>query len=192
MNDKLQLKKITAGTAKEICDRYDPSPEICSRLDATLSPGELLGMLQTEDLYADALQFMVFALPKRETVWLACLAARQSLSESPSKEDLSAIEYAEKWVFEPNEENHQVLKAAAEATGMSTAAGMAAAAGNWADGSLTSKQSPPVTPPEELTKEAAWAAIILTLSKLPADQTPQNQKLFLDKAVDIANGGSGQ
>ena len=192
MNSKLTLKKITENSAKAICQLYDPSEEVSSKLSTMPTPPELVEGLRKDGLCGDALQFMVFALPKRETVWLACLTVRKSLPETPSKEDLHAVEAAEKWVFEPNEKNHGALKAAAEATGMSTAAGMAAAAGNWADGSLTDKESEPVPPPEELAKGAAWAAILLSLSKFPAEQSVNAHSLFLEKAIDIANGGSGQ
>jgi hypothetical protein len=188
MSSSLTLKKI-AGLAAETCARFDLTHAAAEKLMAGLSPADYLGSLMGDDLIMEGLQFMVYALPKREAVWLACLAARSVAIKT--EEDSAALAAVEKWVFEPSVQTHQPLRAAAEATGMSTASGMAAAAGSWAEGSLTSK-GVSVPPPDDLTPKAVWAAILLTVSKNHPDNLVEGHRIFLNKAINIAEGGSGQ
>ena len=189
MSSSLILKKVAVIAAAEICARFDLTPAAAEKLIAGLAPTDYLESLMSDDLIMEGLQFMVYALPKREAVWLACLSARSLANKT--EEDGAAISAVEKWVFEPNAQTHQPLKAVAEATGMSTASGMAAAAGSWADGSLTS-QGISVAPPDDLTPKAVWSAILLTVSQSHPDNLIEGYRIFLNKAINIAEGGSGQ
>jgi hypothetical protein len=188
MSSSLTLKKITVIAAAEICARFDLTHAAAEKLMAGLPAADYLESLIHDDLIMEGLQFMVYALPKREAVWLACLAARGAPSKT--KEDSAALTAVEKWVFEPNAETHQPLKAVAEATGMSTPSGMAAAAGNWADGSLTSV-GVSVPPPDGLTPKAVLSAILLAVSQSHPDDPVEGYRILLNKAINIADGGSG-
>lgn len=188
ISSSLPLKKIAVITAAETCARFDMSRAAAEKLLAGLSSADYVERLIHDDLIMEGLQFMVYALPKREAVWLACLAARGLAHKT--EEDSAALTAVEKWVFEPNQETHRPLKAFAEATGLSTSCGMAAAAGNWADGSLTPGDIS-VAPPDELTPKAVWAAMLLAVSQSHPDNPVEGYRILLNKAINIASGGSG-
>lgn len=182
----MELKKVTQDKAVNICDNYDPSELASDLLEQSpeLTPAQFVDQLKQKEAFADALQFIVYALPCREAIWLACLAVRKSFLQTPKATDSTALEITEKWVFDPSEDNHALLETAALGTKMKTAAGMAAAAANW------SKMD---SPDEQfcLSSDAAWASISLAFIYAPPEDTQQKNLFFLNKAIDIANGGSG-
>lgn len=151
---KLELNKVTAKTASEVCSLFDLEEDAQSLLQQDLSPAEFVTILMEENKYADALHFMTYALPKQEATLLACDVARSSLGDQAPKKEIEALELAEKWVQQPTEENRQPIIAAAEAVGFDSPAGLAAASASWSGGSLAPAESPPVAPPDELTAMA--------------------------------------
>ena len=87
---QLELKKVTAETAAEVCALYELDEETAPLLADELSPSQFLTILMENDKYTEAAHFMAFALPKREAAWLACLTARNALADEPPKAELEA------------------------------------------------------------------------------------------------------
>lgn len=157
------------------------------------TPAALIAALLAADLPVDAIRVLAVALPRREAVWWACLAAREAL---PAAEDqaaeAAALTAAEAWVFKPTEENRRACFAPGQAVEFSTPAAYAALAAYWSGGSLAPPESPVVVPPGDmLTGTAAAAAVLLSAAREPA-AVKLHYKNALEQAVDIANGGNGR
>lgn len=188
-----ELKKVQAASAAEICRRFEPEEGTLALLAPETRPGELLGGLMETGQWADAIRFMAYALPKREAAWWACLAARSALGEPPKPSDLAALELAEKWVYQPNEEQRRATMPAAEATGYGTPAGWAAMAVFWSGGSIAPPDNPPVAPAPDLTAKAVVGAVLLAAAEGgEATQIQARYQTLLAQAIDIAQGGSGR
>ena len=112
---------------------------------------QYLDLLVERQLHADAVQFLAHALPKREAVWWACLCAAEVLGPEPPPAAAAALEAARAWVIDPRDEKRRATFPAAEAAGLGTPAGCAAAAAYFSGGSLAPANLPVVAPAEHLT-----------------------------------------
>src|SRR5438477_10479612 len=102
-----RLKKIPAPTAAEVCKLFKLSAAGQRMLDPAATPGDFLDALAKAGHFTDAVRFLAHALPKREAVWWACLAARETMLEDAAPEVQDALKAAEAWVFKPVEENRR-------------------------------------------------------------------------------------
>jgi hypothetical protein len=73
---------------------------------------ELASKTTDVDAGVDMIRVMAMALPMRERVWWACMAARDVLGPSPEKIPLT-LDAAEKWVRSPSEELREKARVAA-------------------------------------------------------------------------------
>src|SRR5271169_4145798 len=119
------LRKIT-GSTTDICGLFPLSAEGRAVIEPDLSAGAFIDRLCTEGLWIDAVRFLAHALPKREAVWWACLAARAALGDAPPEMLRQAVETAEAWVYRPNEDNRRAAMQAATAAGSDNPASWAA------------------------------------------------------------------
>src|SRR5262245_39376773 len=128
--------KVTAKTATEISKQFELSEEAVALLGDDQSPRQYLNLLQEKMLPLDAVRFLAYALPKRETVWWAFQCARQVSGPTPSPKAAAALKATEKWVANPSDETRWAAKAAGEAVGNDHPAGLAALSVFWSGGSI--------------------------------------------------------
>ena len=128
--------KIQAPTAQEICAQYPLSPEAQPHLTPQIAPLAFLDVLISHKLYADAMQFLARALPKREAVWWSATCARELKLDGEQPELAGAVQAAEAWVYKPNDENRRGAEKAANAIKASHPARWTAMAAFWSGGSL--------------------------------------------------------
>jgi hypothetical protein len=142
---------------------------------AALAPGAtdpepLVRALLHAERAADALRVVACALPPREGVWWAWLAARHAVHAAQARADAarqqpadgpaavppplppSAAQHAalaavERWITHPADEQRRAAWDAAQEAGMDTAAGCVAAAAFLTGGSVTPAGAPFVPPP---------------------------------------------
>lgn len=188
----MELKKITATTATEVCRLFELEEHASVLLTEEQTPAQFLQKLIEGEHFADAAHFMACALPKREAVWLACLAAHTTLGEAPKEAAINALQTAEAWVKNPSQESCQPNQEAAEGAGFGTAVGLAAAAAFWSGDSMLPSDMPPVPPPIELTGQAVWGAITIAALTIEPEKATEKYQSFTKQAIDIANGGSGK
>src|SRR5262245_7624536 len=122
------LAKVNARNAAEICGRFDIGDEARGLLKPEYSPGQFLDVLVEKKVYPAAIRFLAHALPKPEAVWWACCCAREAAGGKPQPAAAAALDAAEKWLANPNEDARRAAFPVAQAAGLSTAAGMAALA----------------------------------------------------------------
>lgn len=185
------LHKIKIATAAEAADRAALGDKAAGLLTPELALRDYLDRLLAADLLEDAVKLMAHALPKREAVWWACLAARP-LVDDATPAVRAALEAAEAWVYRPSEETRRAAMDKAAASGFRHPAAWAAMGAFWSGGSMAPPDLPAVPPAEHFTALAVAGALgLAAVMKEPA-QAQAKRRLFIDQAIDIANGGSGR
>ena len=121
------FRKVTAETAQEICGRADLSAEARPFLLPDLSPQGFLSLLVDAENIGDAIRFLAFALPIREAVWWAYVAAKTNL-HAPTELELQCLERAAAWVYAPDEARRRSCMECAESANFTGAAAYAALA----------------------------------------------------------------
>src|SRR5438270_5229403 len=82
--------RVPARTAAEVARNYELGADARGLLNDGLSPGAFVEALRAAALYDDALQFLAYALPKREAVWWACLCLWHGCRPGPDA-DAAAV-----------------------------------------------------------------------------------------------------
>lgn len=186
------LTKIKIPTAAEACRMAALSPAARALLTPQAPIQAYLTALIDGDLLRDAVALMAYALPKREAVWWACLAARTAISAETAPAIRAALEAAEGWVYQPTEEKRRLTMARAQATGFDHPAVWAAVGAFWSGGSMAPPDVPAVPPPDHLTGLAVDGAVTLAAVSGGPERAPEKLRRFLDQAIDVANGGNGR
>ncbi len=140
----------------------------------------------------EAVQFMAFALPKREAVWWACLCARSQVKDSTPASVVAALGAAEGWVYRPTEENRRAAMDRAHAIPIDSPSAWAAIAAFWSGGSLGPPNQPAVPPAPHLSGVAVAGAVTLAAVQSDPALADQKRRRYIEIAVDLANGGSGR
>src|SRR5665213_3591351 len=99
------------------------------------APPAFIAKLVEGEHFADAVRFLAHALPKRESVWWAWVAARNAAGPEPAPPIKNALEATERWIVQPTEEHRRGAMVAGEAAEFGTAAGCAALAAFMTGGS---------------------------------------------------------
>jgi hypothetical protein len=183
--------KIRAATAVEVYAGAEVSDEAKPHLTTEIAPVDYVAKLAAADLFADAVDFLARALPKREAVWWACICA-EDLTPAPDKPQIvQALKAAQAWVLRPTEESRRAAEVAANALKASHPARWAAMGAFWSGGSMAPVGAPEVRPAEDFTAKAVSGAVQMAAGLEPP-QMPARRKTFLGYGLDIANGGNGR
>jgi len=182
-----ELVKVTAATAAEVAALIAFADEPRALLKPGLTPKQYLDELEAQKLFDEAIQFLSHALPKREAIWWACQCARSPDAPPASEIDKVALAAAVKWVEDPSDENRRAVDEPAQATGLATAAGLAAMAVLFSGGSLGPAEYPPIPPDEKLTPQMVASSVHVGSMHEP-ETAPEKQKQFLVLGRDIARG----
>lgn len=183
------LRKITATAATDVAARFEASEEGAALLKPGMKPADYLKALIDAGHWTDAIRFLAFAMPAREGVWWACLAAR-SVTGTPAGHQAS-IEAAEEWVYRPSDESRRAAFAVAEKIGFDSPAAYAALGAYWAEGSLAPPGAPVVPPDPALSPTAISSAVLLAAVAREPHKAEGKYKAFMTSGLDIANGGNG-
>jgi hypothetical protein len=183
--------KVKAATAQEVCEGCPLSDAAKPHLTEKIPPLAFLDALIANSLFADAVQFLSRALPKREAVWWSCQCARDLGNDEKKPELAVGLQAAEAWVYRPTEENRRKAESAANAIKISHPARWTAMAAFWSGGSLAPPDAPEAKPAEDFTAKAVAGAVLMAAG-LDAKQSEVRNRRFLECGRDIANGGTGR
>lgn len=165
--------------------------ELQTDLDAPASApvDVVLRELDEKAAHIDMMRLLSVALPARERVWWACLAARDTLEDGAKVP--GPLSASEAWVFKPSAENR-----AAAVQALNTAAVMdetkhCALAVQFHDGTLGPGDlaEHPAPPGGSEVNAFAMNVIALTASGKPLAEAAGP---LIERALDIARGGSGR
>jgi pSer/pThr/pTyr-binding forkhead associated (FHA) protein len=175
-------------SAAKICEHAGLGEESLTLLNDEIGVTEFIKLLGQKNLWPDAVRFLAHLLPKREAVWWACLCVRSASAGKLSPADAAAVQAAEAWVLDPNEDRRRAAMTAADATQHKTAAGWAAIGAFWSGGSLAPAGLPEVPPDEHLMgKGVSGAVLMAAVSGKPQDAAP-NFAQFAKLGAEVAQG----
>ncbi len=165
--------------------------ELHTELEAPASaPVEVvLAELEQKGALIDMLHLLAVALPARERVWWACLAARDTLK--PGAKVPPPLAAAEAWVFKPSEENRAVAHHAVQHASQKDDTKHCALAVQFHDGTLGPGDLAQHAAPPGGSEVSAFSMNIVAIAK-SGKTLEVAAKLLIDRALDIARGGSGR
>jgi hypothetical protein len=181
--------KTLEKSAAEVCVPAAPGEEARGLLAAGMTVRAYLAALARDGLHVDALRVLAHALPKREAVWWACLAAADAMEPEPSAEAAAALEAARAWVIEPTDEKRRAAFPVAQAAGLGTPVGCAAAAAYFSGGSLAPPDLPVVAPPEDATGKMVANGLVLSAVIKEPEKAAEKHAAHLRTGLEIADGG---
>ena len=182
---------IARRPVSEICSDFEIQEEAKVHLSKEPSPERFVERLVRARLYADAIFFLAYGLPKRQAVWWASLCVRSVPACFGDPVSSEALASAEAWVKDPSELNRQAALSSGgkhnfEMPGAPSA--WTAMAAGWSGGaSVTNEEEDIPALPEHLTAHAASGAILLAATVEP-DQAKGMYRKFLEMGVQIAQG----
>ena len=149
----------------------------------------VLAELDAKGALVDMLRLLAVALPPRERVWWACLAARDTLAEgAPPPPPLKA---AEAWVFKPSDENRAAAIDSIAQADPDDETVHCATAVQFADGTLGVADLAQHEGPPGASETLAFAMNLVALGTRGDDFEAYGAHL-VDRALDVARGGSGR
>ncbi len=182
------LRKIPAQPAARLLAGAGGKLSTRLRAPASAPVSVVMQELAEKDALFDMLYLMAVALPGREAVWWACLAARDLVPQGQTTPSLAA---AEAWVFKPDDTNRGAAQRAMDGADTDDETVYCALAAVYADGRMgTGELANQPAPP------AAVPAAVLTMNIKAMDWVGQGAIthgwVLLARALDIARGGNGQ
>lgn len=158
--------KVEPATAELVLDEMPDVPdEIIDARDSGQTPRELFEKLAESGLAMQALQFLTFALPKREAVWALVTAIEEISGQELSPADQAGLEAVKQWVLDPTEDNRRLAEVQANILNRKTPAGFAAQAAFWSEGSIAPAGEADVPVLEPLCANMIFAGAIELASR---------------------------
>lgn len=150
---------------------------------------EVMRALDAADAERDMLVLMAVALPARQRTWWACLSARDLLGAAAEGSETLAA--AEAWVRSPSDETYaHAFDALQRAEPVDPAAhcsrSVVYSGGKLGPGDLMEHDAPPGA------AETAALTMVIDALSATADNPKAYVSLLIDRAIDLAKGGSGK
>lgn len=191
MNTRFQgLKKVPKEPAARMLAMANAKLQTRLALPANASVEAMLEALEGEGATFDIIRLLSVALPPRERVWWACLAARDYIGEGP-KNGTPSLVAAEAWVFKPTPENREKARATLDHAEVDDDTVHCANAVVFCDGTLGAGDLSHQPAPPGASEVCAFAMNLVALKK-HSGSFPDYAERLIARALDIARGGNGQ
>jgi hypothetical protein len=178
----------TAMTLAATCAYLEFGDDVGKMAAAAKTPDALIDELAAQGKVQDALRLRAHLLPKRQAVWWGCLCVREELDSPLPEPQIPALEAAEAWVRDPDEEQRRLAEKRAEAAKYSGIGAMLALSAFWSEGSIGPEGGTVIPPDDRLTSQGVAAALIsAAYHRVPTKSTDRFEG-FLAKGKDMANG----
>jgi hypothetical protein len=185
-----KLIKISADPAAKLLAQDNVKLETELDAPASASVEAVLTELDAKGANVDLLRLLSIALPPRERVWWACLAARDIVGPGVENET-PCLQAAEAWVFRPGDETRGVAIDCMEHADKDDVTVHCAMAVMYADGTLGTGDMAQHPAPPGGSSIAAFAMNIEAIAARDDNFDTYIQEL-IDRAVDIGRGGNGK
>lgn len=150
----------------------------------------VLAELNAKGEMIDMLHLLAIALPPRERVWWACLAARDYVGPKTDK-DPAPLAAAEAWVFDPTDDNRAAASDAIDQAYVDDDTVYCATAALYFDDTLGPGDLAKYPAPAGAASAAAFGMNIVALGEF-SDRFEEHGGVLIDRAVDILRGGNGR
>jgi hypothetical protein len=183
MGDSGTATKSAAATIAGVAELGD---EALALLQPELDLRSFVERMTAGKLYRDAVQFLAHALPKREAVWWAWVAARRASGNNPPPKIDAALKAVENWISQPSDENRRAARAAGEKAEFRTPAGCVGLAVFLSGGSLAAPGAPEVPPGEFLSAKMVAGAVIVSALCTEPEKGPEKFQSFISQGLEVA------
>ncbi|EAQ03158.1 hypothetical protein OB2597_13478 [Pseudooceanicola batsensis HTCC2597] len=180
------LKKIPDEPAARMLSAKATKLDTPVEAPASARVEVVLSELAEKGGWVDILRLLSVALPEREAVWWACIAARDLTGE----EATPCLKAAEAWVFGPNDKNREAVQVALDAADMDDDTTLAATAALYAPGTLGVGEMAELAAPPSAVSACAFGMNMVAVGE--AEDPLLHMHWLIDRAVDIARGGNGK
>lgn len=190
MKDRfLNLTKIPRQPAARLLAQANAELDTELSSPASASVEVVLEELERKGALLDVLRLLSVALPPRERVWWACLAARDTLAEGAKLP--APLAAAEAWVFKPTEENRAAASHAISHASVKDDTKHCAMAVQYHDGTLGPGELSHHAGPPGAAEVSAFAMNVVAIAR-SGKPLEIAAVLLIDRALDIARGGNGR
>ncbi len=186
------LIKLGGAELAIVLERATLTPEAQAPLLGCADVADAIVRLEAAGFAAEAVRMMAHALPKRESVWWACMCATNTAPADLPEPDRLARETAELWVRQQKDEQRRAAMTHAEASGFQTPEAWAGVAAFWSGDSMSPVGQPAVPPPASATGSAVAGAVALSAARGDVTRHAERLKRFLESGRNIAAGGPGR
>lgn len=181
-----ELKKVPKEPAARLLASKATKLQTEIEAPASASVELVLKELEKKQSWVDLMRLMSVALPDREAVWWACIAARDITGENITP----CLKAAELWVFEPNDANREKVQTALDVADMDDDTALVATAALYAPGNMGPGDMAEHPAPPAAVSSCAFAMNMITIGE--KDDPLGHLHWLIDRAVDIARGGNGK
>lgn len=185
-------KKVTPDNASDVIKAEDLEPESAEFLKSDVRLETLIHHLEEAQLWPDAVKVMIHALPVREALWWACICARQMESLPADREEMAALEAAEKWVYKPNDENRRAAFELAQGNSSQSAGTLVALGVGFSAGNIPVLNDQYLDADISAFQDLVAAAVMLAATEKKGEALHERFALFMACGEDIGCGGHGR
>ena len=184
------LKKVSKDPVAKLMSSAGIKLETELELPPIAGVKDYLTALDDKSAKVDILKLLSVALPPREAVWWACLAAEDVINAS-GKPETAALSAAKAWVYKPDENSRAAVQMAMQNTDHDDETVYCALAAFYADGTageddLKDQPAPPAAVPASVLGQN-----MVSLDALDVEGDVAFD-LLIQRALDIARGGNGK
>ncbi len=185
------LRKVPKQPALRLLALANMKIETELQAPASAPVDVVLDELAAAEAWPDLLRVMVAALPVREGVWWACLAAENVIGGGEAAES-PCLKAARDWVYKPNDATRAVAQKAAEAPDAGDPADLCASAVAMSDGKLGPGDLAQYDAPPGVAQGMILAMIAAGIGADESVESDVALQHMIDRGVDIARGGNGR
>src|SRR5690349_4849299 len=178
------MASIRFVTARDLYDTFPLAQNDIGAEPSDEGALEFLHRLSEEEDWDAAISYCAYLLPRREAVWWGCQSLRR-IQPHRGPQDTRAIELAEAWVREPEEDRRlSALSFGTEGDHRAPATWMALAAG-WSGGNVLPDFGYAHAMPEQ-TARAIRAGLLGAMGWVSTDKMASVMKPCLEEGIELA------
>lgn len=185
-------KKVTSEKVIEIIDADELEAESLEMLKPDMRPEEFIGKLASAGNWSEAVMVMSRTLPKREAVWWACVCASNTEALRKDKDEVLALKAAEKWAYEPTEDNRRDAFLQAQISEDPSVGTMACLAVAFTESELSLSADQSVDLDSSEFPAIVSGIVLIAASDKGSEQLDLTVEQFLKQGKNIACGGRGK
>ncbi len=173
-------------TVPELCQVAELGEPAVQLATPDIAAPAFVDALVAAEEFPDAVKFLAFSLPKRESIWWAWVCARRASGAAPPPVIKAALDATEKWIAQPTDAHRRAAMAAAEKAEFGTPAGCAALSVFFSGGSVAPPEAPALEAAEHSTAKAVAGAV--TFSALSGDPAGAADafRTYIAQGVEVA------
>lgn len=169
-----------------ICQAAELGPEAQQLVTPEIQPPDFLDALVAAEAFPDAVKFLAYSLPRRESIWWAWVCARRASGPQPEPLLKAALDATERWIAQPTDAHRRAAMAAAQKADFGTPAGCAALSVFFSGGSITPPEAHPVEAPEGSCPRAVAGAVTFAALSGEAKDAADAFRSFITQGIEVA------